>query len=114
MIFDGDCAFCRRCIGCARALDTRRRFDFEPFQNASHPQLTPGLRARCERAVHVITRGGRVLSGGRACCFVLEAASDNRLIKRLARLLRSFPLVVPVELGYWIVARNRSFFSKFF
>ncbi len=114
MLFDGDCAFCRRCVGYARALDQHHRFDFQPFQEAQHPRLTPQLRKRCEQALHVITSRGQVLSGGRACFFTLEAASDNRLIKRLARLMRSFPLVIPVELGYRIVASHRMFFSKFF
>ena len=114
LLFDGDCAFCRRCIAYARALDCHNSFRFEPFQSAQHPKLTPELRARCERAVHLVTRRGQILSGGRACFFVLEAASDNLLAKRLARLGRSFPLCVPVEIGYWIVARNRGFFSKFF
>ena len=114
LIFDGDCAFCRRCIGYARALDSHSRFRFEPFQSAQHPLLSPDVRARCEKAVHLITTRGQILSGGRACFFVLEEAMDNRLAKRLARLMRSFPLAIPVEVGYWIVARNRGFFSKFF
>lgn len=114
MIFDGDCAFCRRCIEFARALDARHRFSFQPFESACHPLLTPQVRARCERAVHVITRRGQILSGGRACFFVLEEAAGNRFVKRLARLMRSFPLVIPVEIGYRIVASNRGFFSRFF
>jgi len=107
VLFDGDCAFCRRCIAYARALDVRNRFAFEPFQSAQHPALTPQLRAACAQAVHVITRRGRILSGGRACFFLLEEASDKRLVKRLARLMRSFPLVIPVEI-------HRLFFSRFF
>lgn len=114
VLFDGNCAFCRRCIGYASAIDTNARFDFAPFQSAQHPRLTPQLRARCAGAVHIITRRGQVLSGGRACFFLLEAASSNRLLKRLARLMRSFPLVVPVEIGYKIVATHRMFFSRFF
>jgi predicted DCC family thiol-disulfide oxidoreductase YuxK len=114
VLFDGECAFCRRCIEFARGLDAHHRFDFQPSQTAQHPLLTPALRKRCQDAVYVISTRGQVLGGGRACFFLLENASDNRLVKRLARLMRSFPLVIPVEIGYKIVAKNRGFFSKFF
>ena len=114
VLFDGECAFCRRSIAYARTLDARNHFDFEPYQSASHPLLTPALRRRCQNALHIITRGGKVIGAGRACFFLLEEATDSRIVKRLARMARSFPLVIPVEIGYGIVARNRTFFSKFF
>jgi predicted DCC family thiol-disulfide oxidoreductase YuxK len=114
VLFDGECAFCRRCIEYARQIDSRQRFNFQPSQTAQHPRLTLEVRARCAGAVHVIPRRGKILRGGRACFFVLEEGSQNPLVKRVARLFRSFPLVIPVEIGYAIVARNRSFFSKFF
>ena len=119
MLFDGACAFCRRCIELARGLDGPEvlgggRFDFAPYQSARHPLLTPPVRAACESAVHVITRRGQVLRGGRACFFLLEETSKSRLVRRLARLARSLPLVLLVEAGYATVARNRGFFSKFF
>jgi predicted DCC family thiol-disulfide oxidoreductase YuxK len=114
VLFDGGCAFCRRSIELARSLDTHGRFDFQPYQSASHPLLTPKLKERCQGALHIITRRNRVIKAGRACFFLLEEATDSRLVKRLARLARSFPLVIPVEIGYSLVARNRTFFSKFF
>lgn len=71
--------------------------------------MTPELRAACERAIHVLTTDGRTLRAGRAALFVLEHLG----FRRTARVLRVPPLIWAVELGYFIVARNRRFFSRF-
>ncbi len=72
--------------------------------------MTPALYRDAERAVQVITAEGRQLSAGRAMLLVLEEIDWH---PRLARLGRRRPLVWLVELGYWIVARNRSLFGRF-
>jgi predicted DCC family thiol-disulfide oxidoreductase YuxK len=72
--------------------------------------MTPQLYTACEQAVHVITADGRVIRAGQAAIFVLEE------IGYPPWLIRPFiwpPLVWLTELGYWIVAKNRSFFSRF-
>jgi hypothetical protein len=72
--------------------------------------MTPQLYEASQKAVHVITAGGRIMKAGRASMFVLEEVGYPRW------LVRPFtwpPLVWFTELGYWIVARNRPFFSKF-
>jgi predicted DCC family thiol-disulfide oxidoreductase YuxK len=71
--------------------------------------MTPALYERCQRAIHVITSEGRVLRAGRAVLFILERCG----FKWTARVLRAPPLVWMVELGYWLVARNRRFFARF-
>ena len=71
--------------------------------------MTPELYAACERAVHVLTVDGRILRAGRASLFVLERIGWGWL----ARLLALPPFVWLVELVYWVVARNRPFFSRF-
>lgn len=71
--------------------------------------MTPELYEACKKAVHVITRDGQVLRAGRASLFVLERIG----YRWTARVLGVPPLVWLVELGYWIVARKRSFFSRF-
>jgi hypothetical protein len=73
--------------------------------------MTDALAARCERAVHVLGGDGRLLRAGRASLFVLERIGFH---PRLVRLARVPPLLWAVELGYWIVARNRPFFARFF
>jgi predicted DCC family thiol-disulfide oxidoreductase YuxK len=71
--------------------------------------MTPALYEACQRAIHVITSDGRVLRAGRAALFILERCG----LPWTARVLRVPPLVWMVELGYWLVARNRRFFARF-
>jgi predicted DCC family thiol-disulfide oxidoreductase YuxK len=72
--------------------------------------MTPELREACRRALHVLTAEGTLLRAGRAALFVLERTTPGWRI--FARASRHPPLVWCVELGYWIVANNRSFFAK--
>jgi hypothetical protein len=51
-----------------------------------------------------------VLAAGRACLCVLRVIG----YARLATLLSFPPFVWGIELGYWLVARNRRFFSRVF
>jgi predicted DCC family thiol-disulfide oxidoreductase YuxK len=72
--------------------------------------MTPQLYEASQKAVHVITADDRIIKAGRAAMFVLEEIGYPRW------LVRPFtwpPLIWFTELGYWIVARNRPFFSKF-
>ena len=71
--------------------------------------MSPELAAACERAVHVLTREGRMLRAGRATLYILERVGWGLF----ARLLSLPPLVWLVEAVYWVVARNRDFFSRF-
>jgi hypothetical protein len=72
--------------------------------------MTPGLYTACQQAVHVITVGGQTLRAGRASLFVLREIGYPGW---LVQILGSPPFIWAIELGYWIVARNRPFFSKF-
>lgn len=72
--------------------------------------MTPQLYQARQKAAHIITRSGRILSAGRASLFVLEKIGyPGWLIRPLAWP----PLVWFVEMGYRLVADHRSFFSKF-
>lgn len=86
----------------------RQQWYLVPYQDAPSPPMTPALRAACEKAVHVLLPGGTVLRAGRAALTVLELLGW----KRTARLLLCPPLLWFVEIGYWIVAHNRSFFAR--
>lgn len=70
--------------------------------------MTPELRQACQRALHVLTSSGEIFKAGRATLFVFERIG----YPRLARLLRLPPFIWAVELGYRIVASNRSFFAR--
>jgi predicted DCC family thiol-disulfide oxidoreductase YuxK len=80
-----------------------------PYQEAPSPPMTPDLFAACEFAVHVVRRDGTVLRAGRAALFVLEHIGW----RWVARFLALPPMIWCVEIGYHIVARNRSFFARF-
>jgi predicted DCC family thiol-disulfide oxidoreductase YuxK len=71
--------------------------------------MSPELHQRCARAVHVITSDGRTLRAGRAVLHILRHNGWGWF----ARMLALPPLVWGVELGYWIVARNRRLFARF-
>ncbi len=71
--------------------------------------MTPELREACRRAMHVLLPDGRVLRAGRGSMFVLARVGWGKV----ARFLCLPPMIWFVELGYWIVARHRSFFGRF-
>ncbi len=60
--------------------------------------------------MHVITREGQTLRAGRASLFLLAHTRWTRL----GRLAARRPIVWLVELGYWLMARNRMLFSRVF
>jgi hypothetical protein len=87
-----------------------QRFETISFQECPSPPMTPALREQARKAVQVITADGDQLSAGRAVLFALEHIDWH---PHIIRLLGRRPFIWLVELGYWIVARNRSFFGRF-
>ena len=87
-----------------------QRFETISFQECPSPPMTPALREQARKAVQVITADGHRLSAGRAILFALEQIEWH---PNIARLAARRPFIWLVELGYWIVARNRSFFGRF-
>jgi hypothetical protein len=73
--------------------------------------MTPALRRDAERAMQVLARDGRRLSGGRAVLFVLEEVGWRPLLIRIASMR---PFVWLVEGGYRVVAGHRQVFSRIF
>jgi hypothetical protein len=71
--------------------------------------MTPQLREQARQSVQVITADGTQLSAGRAVLFVCEQIGWH---PTLARLGRHRPFVWLIELGYWLVARNRALFDR--
>jgi len=72
--------------------------------------MTPALREQARKAVQVIAADGRHLSAGRAILFALQEIDWH---PRAVRLAGRRPFLWAIELGYWIVARNRPFFGRF-
>ena len=109
-VYDGDCGFCTRMARsvAARAQDEVRLVSFTEVPageilGALSPQQ---LRA----SSHCITPGGREYHGGESVTCLLRLLPGGWLFAPLdlpgLSLLR--------ELGYTVVARNRSLFSKFY
>jgi predicted DCC family thiol-disulfide oxidoreductase YuxK len=109
LLWDGECGFCRRSVQWAERRDARHAFQAVPYQQAPSPPMTPELRKACSRAVHLVTADGKLLRAGRACLWVLQQVG----FPVLARVLALPPLVWAVEVGYWLVARNRQLASRF-
>ena len=107
VLYDGECVFCRRSAGWILAHDARKRFNCVPFREAGIDQA---LRARCERALHIVTPSGRVLDGGKAVLFIAQGLG----YRRSARILARRPLFWMVEYGYRLVANNRGRISRAF
>jgi hypothetical protein len=72
--------------------------------------MTLALREQARNAVQVITADGRHLSAGRAILFALD---ETHWHSSAVCLAGRRPFIWLVELGYWIVARNRPFFGRF-
>ncbi len=109
VLWDGACGFCRRCVAWMERRDRAGRFQALPYQEAPSPPMTPALAEACDRAVHVLLPDGRLLRAGRAVLHVL-----GRLGLPGTRLLALPPFIWGVELAYWVVARNRLAFSRWF
>jgi predicted DCC family thiol-disulfide oxidoreductase YuxK len=97
-------------VAWAVSHDDRNHLRPSPFQRAPSPPMTPVLARACRRAVHVVAPDGRVLRAGRAALYVLRAIGWPSL---LVQVLSLPPLIWLVEVGYRIVADNRSFFGRF-
>lgn len=72
--------------------------------------MTEALREACAQALHVVTADGRTLRAGRAALFVLERTTPSWRL--FARIFRFPPLSWGVEVGYFVVARNRPLFGR--
>ena len=80
-----------------------------PYQKAPAPRISDELRRACRQALHVVTRDGRVLRGGRAALFALSRVGWTKT----ARLFQHRPLLWLAELGYWLVSHYRSLLARF-
>ncbi len=107
MVYDGDCAFCRRWILRWNSL-TKGRVEYAPFQEVAQefPEIP---REAFEKSVQLILPDGNVFSGAEAT-FRCLAEGGKCWPLRFYRYLPGAALLA--EWGYALVARHRIFFSK--
>ncbi len=104
MIYDGDCAFCRRWIRRWQRL-TGDEVEYAPYQDAldRFPQVS---RESAEAAVQLVLTGGEVLSGAAAVCRTLRDVHGLGWADRAYGKVPGFRPIV--EMVYRLVARNRT------
>ncbi|MDX1389864.1 MAG: DUF393 domain-containing protein [Acidobacteriota bacterium] len=107
VLWDGDCGFCRRSVEWVERHDPGR-LECLPYQQAPSTIVPDELRHELAETVHVITTDGSVLRGGRAWLFIMGEIGW----RATAAILGVPPFVWIVELGYRLVARNRTRLSR--
>jgi len=107
LIFDGDCAFCRRWVGRWRAT-AAEHFDIEPSQSAAarFPELAP---VEFEKAVQLIGTDGHVYSAAEAVLRARALATSRSWL--LAAYTRLPGFAPAAETVYRIMARHRPMLS---
>ena len=110
LFWDGECEFCRRVIRWVESRDVTCVIHAVPYQKAPKPPMTSILAQRCANSVHVLTREGRLLSGGRACLYVMGRIGFHMT----ERVGTTPPFVFFVDTVYRCVARNRRLLSLLF
>ena len=108
VLWDGSCGFCQSCATWAQARDSQQSLKIVAYQQTPSPPMTPALYHACAEAIHVITQEGKILRAGRACLFIL----DHLGYSLLANMGKLRPFIWFVEIGYWLVARNRKWISR--
>lgn len=109
LFWDGQCGFCRHWVDWALSRDEAELLLSTPYQQVPEPPMDPTLTAACARAVHLLHPDGHIERAARACLTVLQLIG---CAPRWLRLLRLPPLIWMLEIGYWLTARNRAFFSR--
>jgi predicted DCC family thiol-disulfide oxidoreductase YuxK len=66
VIYDGECAFCRRWTTRLQRWDRQRRLDYLPLQDPRAEEASGRPRSTLEAAAHAVLPSGEVLSGAAA------------------------------------------------
>lgn len=110
LLWDGECGFCQHMVEVLKRRDRNGVFKACKFQLCPSPPMHPDLYERCKSALYVVTESGMELRGAKAVLFLYELTGWGFF----AKLLGTPPFLWIIQLGYWLVARNRGLISKWF
>ncbi|MCX7014380.1 MAG: DUF393 domain-containing protein [Candidatus Sumerlaeota bacterium] len=105
ILYDGDCAFCRRRIAMIQRLDRAGRFEYAPMQDRA-------IRSRFSHVdpleprwgLRLIDEQGRIAVGADG---VYEICRRLPRLQRLAWVYRVPGLRGLLRAAYWLIARHR-------
>lgn len=87
VVYDGDCAFCRRCVRWLARWDRAARLAFVPFQDeralATLPPIPP---AALTEAMHLVAPDGSVRAGAAAAPSILRLLPGGHPLALLFRV----------------------------
>ena len=107
VLWDGQCDFCKRSV---EWLDRKAKGKFVPLPYQEQKTwLSPEVYSDCKNQFYLRTPQGEYLGGGEAVNKLCEVMGW----KFLSRFLRLLGLRQLTNLLYRLVARHRSFLSKF-
>ena len=105
LVYDGDCAFCLRCVALLRRWDRHGRLAFLPLQDERALALLPAApRSAVEAAMHLVAPDGGARAGAAALPQILRLVPGGR---PLATLFSLPGARWAADRLYRLVARNR-------
>ena len=105
LVYDGDCAFCLRCVALLAKWDTRSQLRFVAFQQPAELIDLPFIpRAALEQAMHLVTPDDAIYAGADAVPPMLRVLPGGRLVAWVFAIPGARWLARRV---YRVVARNR-------
>ena len=105
LVYDGDCAFCQRCVALLDAWDRAGRLAFVPLQDTDALAALPPLaREALEQAMHYVATDGRIFVGAEALPALLRLMPGGSPLALLF-LIPGVPALA--QAIYRRVARNR-------
>ena len=108
LLWDGECAFCRKCVEWIEKRDRKKTIQPVPYQEVPSPPMTPQIRRRCRRAILLLQPGLPMLSAGRAALGVLSLLGWEKS----AAILSAAPFIFAIEAGYRLIAFSRPFIGR--
>ena len=108
LLYDGDCGFCRRWVSRLQRWDRQKAIEYvAAADRGAVVGLPPLSDAALDRAMHLVTRDGRVYPGARALPALLPLLPAGRL---LMPLMRVPGVQLLADRTYaWVAARRHRF-----